>query len=308
LVSWRFGAVAVSLAAAVSIAAAQTGPLPSRAVVPGPVSSTTGLRLIVDADNSQPKLRVVLPDAAESDRSIEVIFPEHVSGRRRGRPDVEQLYMYRPGLAARPAWRQRGQSLEYEMELAGSVHLLARATLDDDGVRFRYEFRNRSASAFDMIYAVTDPRLTSRFHDVRLERTYVHHADGFDLLASDTPSRLSLPLAEWLPARYLASFTWPVPTQRVERRGDGITYYNKSRAVDEPFIATLSTDRAWVVASVAREVGNVWSNPELTCQHVDPQRSLAPNGQAVSEIKVLIVRGSLADVHARAVAQRASLK
>jgi hypothetical protein len=136
----------------------------------------------------------------------------------------------------------------------------------------------------------------------------VHHADGFDPLGSETPARLSMPLTDWLPARYLVSFTWPVPSQRVERRGDGISYYNKSRAVDEPFIATVSADGAWVVASVARDVGNVWSNPELTCQHVDPQVQLAPNGQAVTEIKMLIVRGSLADAHRRAVAQRMSLK
>src|SRR5262249_42057823 len=104
-----------------------------------------------------------------------------------------------------------------------------------------------------------------------LERTYVHHVDGFDLLASETPSRLRMPLNEWLPARYLASFTWPIPSQHVERR-DGITYYNKSRAVDAPFISTLSQDGRWVVASFTRNTGNVWSNPELSCQHVDPKR------------------------------------
>jgi hypothetical protein len=167
---------------------------------------------------------------------------------------------------------------------------------------------NRSDSAFDMIYAVTDPRLTSIFHDERLERTWVHHRDGFDLLASETPNRLTLPLTEWLPVRYLASFTWPVPTQRVERRADGITYYNKSRAVDEPFIATVSTDGQWVVASFTRVVGNVWSNPELTCQHVDPQTSLAAHADAVLEVKMLVMRGSLEAALGRAVAQRRSLK
>ena len=35
-------------------------------------------------------------------------------------------------------------------------------------------------------------RLRSIFHDVRLERTYVHHAYGFDLLASETPRRLTI--------------------------------------------------------------------------------------------------------------------
>ena len=277
--------------------------------IPPGVTNAGGLRLVVDADNSLPVLRIVLPGSVESDRTIEIIFPEHVTAVRSGQTSAEQLYLFqRSARATRPAWRQRGSSLEYEMDLARSVQFLARATLEDDGVRMHYEFRNRSDLAYDMIYAVTDPRLTSRLHDVRLERTYVHHADGFDLLASETPNRLSMPLAQWLPSRYLVLYTWPLPTARTERRGDGITYYNKSRPVDEPFIATLSTDRSWVVASIARETGNVWSNPELTCQHVDPQVRLAPSGAAVAEIKIFVLRGSLADVHARAAAQRQSLK
>ena len=161
---------------------------------------------------------------------------------------------------------------------------------------------------YDLIWAPIDPRLTSVFHDVRLERTYVHHADGFDLLASETPSRLTMPLNQWLPARYLASFTWPVPSQQVERR-DGITYYNKSRAVDAPFIATLSQDGRWVVASFTRNTGNVWSNPELTCQHVDPQAALSPGEEAILETKILVVRGSsVNDVFEMAMKQRDSLK
>jgi hypothetical protein len=67
-----------------------------------------------------------------------------------------------------------------------------------------------------MIYAVTDPRLTSIFQDVRLERTYVHHTDGFDLLASETPDRLKMPLDQWLPCRYLASLT-RIHSQKNER-------------------------------------------------------------------------------------------
>lgn len=159
-----------------------------------------------------------------------------------------------------------------------------------------------------MIYAVTDPRLTGMFHDVRLERTYVHRADGFDLLASEAPSRVTMPLDQWLPSRYLASFRWPVPAERVEHRDDGITYYNASVPVDEPFIATLSIDREWVVASFARETGNVWSNPELTCQHVDPETSLLPRGEAAVEVKLLILRGSLDDALQQAVQQRRLLK
>lgn len=200
------------------------------------VQDAGGLQLLIATENTQPTLRIILPGHATSDRSIEVLFPEHVTAVEQGSTIAEQLYLFRPGLQGeRPEWRQVGRSLEYQRDLPGAVHLLARATLEDDGVRFRYEFTNRSAVAYDMIYAVTDPRLTGMFHDVRLERTYVHHPDGFDLLASEVSSRLTLPLDRWLPARVLASFRWPVPAQRIEDRDDGITYYNKSRAVDVPF-------------------------------------------------------------------------
>jgi hypothetical protein len=187
------------------------------------------------------------------------------------------------------------------------VHMLARATLEEDGVRFHFKLRNQSNMTYDLIYAPIDPRLTSEFYDVRLERTYVHHADGFDLLASETPGRLTMPKNEWLPTRYLASFTWPVPAKLVDRRDDGITYYNKSRKVDAPFIATFSKDKSWVIASFTHNTGNVWSNPELTCQHVDPQGALSPGEEAMLETKILVIRGSLYDVFKMAMRQRDSL-
>lgn len=129
-----------------------------------------------------------------------------------------------------------------------------------------------------------------------------------DLLASEVPERLAMPMEKWLPARVLASVTWPVPAERRERREGGLTHYNKSRAADLPFVATRSADNAWVVASFAREAGNVWSNPELTCQHVDPQTSLPAGQRAVIEVKLLIIRGSVQDALDTAVRQRGSLK
>jgi len=274
-----------------------------------PIQNAAGLRLLVATDHTSPVLRVILPGRPTSDRSIEILFPEHVTAVKQSQRSAGQLYLFRPGGSGdRPLWRQSDDSLAYERDLGDGVHLLARATLEGDGVRFRYEFTNESRVAYDMIYAPTDPRLTSIFHDVRLERTYVHHADGFDLLASETPRRLTIPLDRWLPARYLVSFTWPVPAQRIERRDDGIPYYNKSRPVDVPFIATLSTDKAWVIASFARTAGNVWSNPELTCQHVDPQTSLSPGQRATIELKLLVIRGSLDDALARAIRQREFLE
>jgi hypothetical protein len=273
------------------------------------IQNASGLRMLVVAENTQPTLRIVLPGHSATDRSIEVLFPEHVTAVSHGSTAAEHLYLFRPGVQGdRPHWATVGPSIAYERDLPHDIHLLARATLEDDGVRFHYEFTNRSRAAFDMITAVTDPRLTGMFHDVRLERTYVHLAEGFDLLASETPDRLTMPLDRWLPARYLASVTFPVPTQRVERRDDGITYYYRSRAIDVPFIATRSADGRWVVASFAREAGNVWSNPELTCQHVDPQTPLTPGQRATVEVKLLVIRGSLDDALRRASQQRGSLQ
>jgi hypothetical protein len=277
------------------------------AQAPLEVRNAAGLRLLV-TNKSNPALAIVLPGYPDSDRSIEVIFPEHVTAKRHGSSEPEHLYLFSGGQqAGKPVWRQTKNSLEYERDIDGGVHLLARATLEDDGVLFQYEFQNRSDAAYDMIYAVTDPRLTGFFQDVRLERTYVHHKEGFDLLASETPARLTMPLSQWLPSRYLASFTWPVPKNLVERRSDGITYYNKSRPVDEPMIATVSEDRQWVVASFTRTAGNVWSNPELTCQHVDPETSVEVGQKAVTEVMILIFKGTLDDVLRKVRQQRGRL-
>jgi hypothetical protein len=281
---------------------AQTGPSPL-------VANRGGLQLLAVTASAEPTLRVVLRGRPTSDRSIEVRVPEHVTALRRGSTAAEQLFLPSPNSpGSAVAWRAAGRAIEYERDLPGPVRLLARATLEDDGVRFQYELTNRSSTAFDMITAVTDPRLTGTFHDVRLERTYVHHVDGFDLLASGVPGRLTLPLDRWLPARVLASFTWPVAPQGVEQRGDGITYYHKARAVDVPLIVTRSTDGEWFVASFARAPGNIWSNPELTCQHVDPQAPLLPQQRIVLEVKMLVMRGSLDDALRVATRQRAAMK
>jgi hypothetical protein len=273
------------------------------------VQNAAGVRLLVEDENTQPSLRIVLPGHAETDGAIEVLFPEHVTARKQDGAE-ERLYLFRAGRQGDPpSWRKSGKSLEYRRDFGNAIRMLARATLEEDGVRFHYEFTNRSNANYDMIYAVTDPRLVSIFQDVRLERTYVHHPNGFELLASETPDRLTMPLEKWLPARYLAPFTWPVVEQRVEHRDDGITYYNKSRRVDQPLIVTVSTDGQWVAASFTRQAGNVWSNPELTCQHVDPQIPLPPGQQATLEMKLLVMRySSLNQVLQTVVKQRDSMQ
>jgi hypothetical protein len=302
----RVFAAGLAWAIGSAIVTASTGQsAPTQAAI---VRNKTGLQMFAPVD-AEPRLRIVLPDSVTPDSSIEVLVPEHVTGVKQGSTTAERLYLFQPGQdASAPAWRRKGQALEYQRTLPGPVQLVARATLDEDGVRFLYEFTNTSSVEFSMIHAVTDPRLTGIFHDERLERTYVHHQGGFDLLASEVPERLTVPLDKWLPARVLASFTWPIPAERREAREGGLTHYNKSRAVDLPFIATRSMDGTWVVASFARESGNVWSNPELTCQHVDPQTTLPSGQRAAVEVKLLVMRGSLTDALQHALRQRESLK
>ncbi len=270
------------------------------------VENAAGLRLLA-GDRNVPALLIHLPGCGDDD-AVKVIFPEHVTARRSGSRVPEHLYLAgeaRP--LAPPVWRQGDLFWEYERKLK-SVHLIARALLQDDGVVFRYEFINLSGDSFDMIYAVTDPWLGPLFQDVRLERTYVHHADGFDLLASETPERFNLPLKDWLPARYTASCMWPVPPNRVQRKAEGVTQYNKSRPIDQPMIATVSGDRNWVAVSFAREVGNVWTNPMNACLHADPQTCLPAGQSRAVEVKLLLFRGSLGQALQKVKEQRETLE
>lgn len=275
------------------------------------VTGASGIRLAVDEQNDLPALRISLPGQPASDPGIFVVFPEHVTAVERNKTDSQRLYLFRPGRqTGRPSWRRTTRSLEYTADFAPGVRMIARATLEDDGVRYRYEFVNRSTVDYTMMQAVTDPRMISPYlRDVLLERTYVHHQDGFDLLASETLDRLTLVAQNrWLPNRHRVSYSWPVEVLRWAKQPDGVTWYNKSRVVNEPFIATQSTDGQWIMATFSRDPGNVWVNPELTCQHADPQISL-PRGQTRSyELKTLLVQGTLDQVLTRVRQQRMVMK
>jgi len=116
-----------------------------RTQAPPAVQNASGMRLVVADENSYPTLRVVLPGHPDSDKTIEVIFPEHVTVRHAGDTEGKHLFLFQPGQNGdRPAWRQVGRSLQYEKDFAGGLHMLATAMLEDDGVRFSYEFVNRS--------------------------------------------------------------------------------------------------------------------------------------------------------------------
>jgi hypothetical protein len=270
--------------------------------------NASGVEMRIDTKDKDPALSVTVPDGPADDRTFEILLPEHVTVRPHGQADAQHLYVYgRDSASTAVEWKKVGNGFEYAKEF-GAVHFIARATLVGDGILFRYEFANGGTTDYDMVTAVTDPRFRAVFYDPRLERTYVHRKDGFALLASSTPERLTMPLKEWFPVRYLASYTAPIPAELIERRSDGITYRYSPERVDEPMIATLSEDGAWVAASFSRDPGNVWSNPELTCQHVDPQVPLPPGGRAQYEMKILIFKGTLHDALKKVSAQVSDLK
>src|SRR5436190_1288479 len=108
------------------------------------IAVALGLRMV----DSGATLLITLPGAAQP--AIEVVFPEHVTALRHGAAEAEHLYM--SGMDAAPVWRRSANALEYERDLPHDIHMLARATLQDDGVLFHYEFTNRSDVAYDMIY------------------------------------------------------------------------------------------------------------------------------------------------------------
>ena len=231
-------------------------------------------------------------------------------GRRRGRNEAEHLYLWRPDqYGSRSSWTRVRNTLQYEKEFAPGIHFLAQVSLEPDGVLYHYEFVNHSDVDFDSVQAITDPRMISPlFHDVRLEHTYVHGQQGFVLLASDMPERLTMPLDQWLPNRYRISYSWPVEKTRVQKQADGITFFNASNRADEPVMATLSTDRHWIMATFSRNPGNLWTNPDLTCQHADPEIALPHHSEGIVEEKMLLFRGTLDDVVTKVRQQRATLK
>src|SRR5262245_27061980 len=89
------------------------------------VKNEHGLQLLAVTEAMQPTLRVVLPGHGSSDRSIEVLVPEHVTAVRHGSTAAEHLFLPRPGSpVARPAWRSVGRSLEYKIDLPGDVNMV----------------------------------------------------------------------------------------------------------------------------------------------------------------------------------------
>ncbi|HEV7675366.1 MAG TPA: hypothetical protein VGQ12_12615 [Candidatus Angelobacter sp.] len=287
--------------------AARTGATPDIKMLS--VANASGLTLRVADEHAAPALWLSIPGQPSGHDAVFILLPEHVTVRKHNTNEVEHLYLWRSGQAgSRSNWVRIGNSLQYTTDFQSGIHLLARATLEPDGVLYHYEFYNGSDIDLDSVQTITDPRMLSpMLHDVRLERTYVHSPQGFVLLASDTPERLTMPLSDWLPNRYRISYTWPVNKTRKERQEDGVTFYNASHRTDEPVIATVSTDHHWIMATFSRQPGNLWTNPELTCQHADPDISVPRHKTGVIEEKMLLFPGTLDDVLGKVHQQQSSL-
>jgi hypothetical protein len=255
----------------------------------------TGIKVIV-LNKNYPLLKVLLPGQPEDERCIEIEFPEHVTGINKQSAKVEHVYLVTRAEENRrtlPTWKANGDTLVYETMLNNSINLVAHAILNKEGLSYFYRLTNHSAITYENIQAVTCVKLYSVFADTMLERTYVHHPDGFDLLASETPARLTMSMRQWLPCRYLVPYTWAVSPVRKEKGEDAITRYHKSRKVDMPFIATISRDQKWIAATYTKETVNVWTNPERTCQHADPAVNLMPGETKELKLKTFIIKGSL---------------
>lgn len=255
----------------------------------------SGIKLLV-INQEYPLLKILIPGQNANERGIEVEFPEHVTGLNQQNKQSEHLYLVTNGNRnhrTRPVWKIQGNTLIYETALKGEVKMIAKARLDATGVHYTYEFTNHSDISYQNFQAVTCVKLYSAFSDVLLERTYVHHKEGFELLASETPKRLTMPLQQWLPCRYLVSYRWPVPAQRVAKDEDNITRYNKSRQVDRPVIATRSQDGKWIAATYTTETGNLWTNPERSCHHADPAIDLPAHQSGKLQLTTFLYPGKL---------------
>ena len=259
------------------------------------IEPKSGLRILV-IDKDYPLLKILLPGQSLSERGIEVEFPEHVTGLNENSKDVEHLYLVTRGTGNKrtsPVWKVEGNTLRYETNLSNQVKMIAKVRLEFNRVEYTYEFINHSNISYTNFQAVTCVKLYSAFSDTLLQRTYVHHTNGFDLLASETPQRLHMPMNKWLPCRYMVSYNWPVPSKLIVKDEDSITRYNKSRKADKPFIATISHDKKWIAATYTSETGNLWTNPERSCHHADPSVYLKPGDTKSLELKTFIFQGNL---------------
>jgi hypothetical protein len=255
----------------------------------------SGLRLERFGNPQRPTVALFLPQ--EQDPSVVIEMPEHAWRKAELAGQQEWFYkMYSsdPAFRGQVEWTQSGNRLGFTMTTPSGYVLRSQATLQADGLDIVHEISHVSVQRHAAVEAPTCVKLYRPFTDVFLDRTYVHHTDGLDLIASETKGRTSKNAEEWLPCRYIAMVgkNGRRGEYRVEKL-DGITRYFKSNPADVAFLATESTTGNWTAATFARGCDSVFTNPARTCHHTDPEAKGISNGHAILRLKVVLRKNSM---------------
>jgi hypothetical protein len=271
------------------------------------IRNKLGVSIFPQADGKSPSLMVSLPGKGKEIAAI-IEMPEHAYRKRgkSGEPEwFYRMYTNDARVMGSPTWSRESGALDYKMSLPSGYTLNARAALDEEGITIQYVVPNPERVALTEVQAPTCIKLYHPFTDVFLERTYVHQADGLDLLASETPERLTKNAEEWLPCRYIVRCSKDAlpPVARMERQSDGIMYYRKLRAADTPFLATESSPKGWVAATHSLDSPDVWTNPARTCHHADSGVPVAVGAVAKLSLKLNLLRGTVRDAWERVAAR-----
>jgi hypothetical protein len=253
----------------------------------------SGLQLEQVGDPQRPTVALFLPGIQEP--AVVVEMPEHAW--RKAEPDSPQEWFYKmyssaPEFRGRAEWSRSKDALSSTMTTPSGYLMRSRATLQADGLDIVHEITHESVQRHAAVEAVTCVKLYRPFTDVFLDRTYVHHTGGLELIASETKERLSKNAEEWLPCRYIARVGKNAPP--VDYRSEklnGVTRYFKSKPADVAFLATESITGEWTVATFARDCDSVFTNPARTCHHTDPVAKAISSGPVVLRLKVYVVEG-----------------
>lgn len=263
------------------------------------ITSQSGLRIEQHGDSQRPAIAVFLPSLAAPAAVIEM--PEHAWRRVRdggGQSWFYKMYGADASLQGEVSWTSTTDTLAFKMEMPSGFKLNGSAKLSDNGIAVIYEILSSSERQFAAVQAVTCVKLYHPFTDVFLERTFVHDEAGLQLIATETPERLTKNVEEWLPCRYISKVGGGTSAYRVETL-DGVTRYFRSRPADAPFIATASDPVGWTACTFSRNADSVFTNPARTCHHADPISLLVSDGRASQGVNILMVRGTPSDAWKR---------
>lgn len=262
------------------------------------VASGSGLRMERHGDPQRPAVALFLRQTKYPSAIIEM--PEHAW--RKEKANSAQAWFYRMytsdrALRGQVNWLKDGNALSFSMKTSSGFTLNSKATLESNGVVITHEVISNSVRQLAAVEAPTCVKLYRPFTDVFLERTYIHHPEGLELIASETADRSQKNAEEWLPCRYIARVgkNTPPAEHRVERL-DGVTRYFRSRAADAAFLATESQPSGWTAATHAFNCESVFTNPARTCHHADPRALGITDGRAVLRLKVYVLKGTPKDV------------